>query len=186
MKVLTFAASNSRNSINRQLVTYASKLLAERIGPDVEIELIDLNDYEMPLYSIDRENESGIPDAAHRFLKQVCEADAILISFAEHNGAYTVAYKNLYDWTSRIEAKVYKGKPMVLLATSPGARGGRNVLNIALDALPRFGADIRGSFSLSKFNDNFDREAGCLTSAEHIEKLIEALDGFTEKNTAVA
>ena len=67
MKILSFAATNSRQSINKQLVTFATEILAERIGADAEVEFIDLNDYEMPIYSIDRENEMGIPAEAHRF-----------------------------------------------------------------------------------------------------------------------
>jgi NAD(P)H-dependent FMN reductase len=60
--------------------------------------VLDLNDYEMPIYSIDRETEDGIPEEAQRFYDELGAVDAILISFAEHNGAYTAAYKNIFDW----------------------------------------------------------------------------------------
>ena len=186
MKILSFAASNSRQSINKQLVTHASDVLAERIGPEAEIEILDLNDYEMPIYSIDRENETGIPAEAHRFVNQVRDADVILISLAEHNGSYTAAYKNLYDWASRIDMRVYDNKKMILLATSPGPGGGRNVLRTALEALPHFGADIRGSFSLAQFFDNFEPESGRLSNPAHAAELAEALDGLTADSSAAA
>ena len=176
MKILSFGASNSRQSINKQLVTYAAGVLRERIGADVEIQIIDLNDYEMPIFSVDRENETGIPEEAHRFFKLVREADAILISFAEHNGSYSAAYKNLYDWASRIDMRVYDNKPMVLLATSPGPGGGKNVLKGATETLPRFGADIRGSFSLRKFYNHFDVENGFLSDPALAAELIETLN----------
>ncbi len=48
------------------------------------VETIDLNDYEMPIYSIDRQNDGGIPQLAHDFFDKIGEADAVLISFAEH------------------------------------------------------------------------------------------------------
>lgn len=178
MKILSLAATNSRQSINKQLVTHATEFLVERIGADAEIEIIDLNDYEMPLYSIDRENEKGIPAAAHRFFNQVREADVILISFAEHNGSYSAAYKNLYDWASRIDTRVYDEKPMLLLATSPGPGGAKNVLKAATETLPHFGADIRGSFSLSRFYDNFDVEARLLIDPKLTSELTEKLDGL--------
>ena len=92
-KILAFGASNSRNSINKQLVTYAAGQLT-----DVEVLLLDLNDFEMPIYSIDREKESGIPELAQQFKQHILDADGILISFAEHNGAYTAAFKNVMDW----------------------------------------------------------------------------------------
>lgn len=120
MKVLAFAASSSRESINKKLVTYAASLL-----DGVEVEVLDLNDYEMPLFSVDKEKELGQPDLAKAFLAKIGESDAIIISFAEHNGSYSAAYKNLFDWCSRITVKVYQGKPMVMLSTSPGGRGAR-------------------------------------------------------------
>ena len=131
MKVLAFAASNSRRSINRQLLDYAVSLL-----DGVEVEMLDINDYEMPLYSIDREEAGGIPDEAKAFYSKIGEADALVISFAEHNASYTAAFKNLFDWTSRFERKLYQGKPAVMLSTSPGPGGGKNVLATATSALP--------------------------------------------------
>ena len=44
---------------------------------------------------------------------------------------------------------------MLLMATSPGGRGGRSVLDIALDRFPRMGARIISSFSLPFFQKNF-------------------------------
>ena len=152
-KVTCFAASSSRSSINKQFVTYAAGLVE-----GAEVEILDLNDFELPLFSVDREAELGQPKLAQAFLDKIHNSDALIISFAEHNGCYSAAYKNLYDWTSRIEAKVYKDKRMVLLATSPGGRGGRSVLDLALAQIPRFGGDIRGSVSMPAFYDNFDSE----------------------------
>ena len=103
MKILAFAATSSKHSINKQLIGYATQILEDTAGADVTVETIDLNDYEMPIYSIDRQNEDGIPQAAHDFFDKIGQADAVLISFAEHNGFYTAAYKNLFDWTSRID-----------------------------------------------------------------------------------
>ena len=119
MKVVAFAASNSRNSINKLLVTYAASLL-----DSWETEILELNDFELPLFSVDREAELGQPELAKLFLKKLADADAIIISFAEHNLSYSAAYKNLFDWCSRITPKVFQGKPMVLLSTSPGGHGG--------------------------------------------------------------
>lgn len=170
MKLLAFAASNSRASINKQLVTYATSLM-----PDVDPEILDLNDYEMPLFSVDREAESGHPQLAHDFLAKIAEADALLISFAEHNSSFTAAWKNLYDWCSRVNVKVYQGKPVVMLSTSPGRRGGASVLEAALKSAPFFGADVKASLSIPSFNENFDTKTGQLTNSELKAKLNAAL-----------
>ena len=106
------------------------------------------------------------------------KCDALVISFAEHNGCYSAAYKNLYDWTSRIDPAVYQGKPMILLATSPGGRGGRSVLDLALTQMPRFGGEVRGSLSLPHFYDNFDTETGRITNPEVERDLQDLMRGL--------
>jgi NAD(P)H-dependent FMN reductase len=170
MKLLAFAASSSRSSINKSLVTYASNLVA-----NAQVDLIDLNDYEMPIFSSDRESESGIPQLAHDFYNKIKEADAVMISFAEHNASYTAAYKNLFDWTSRIDAKVYQGKPAILLATSPGPGGAANVLAAAKGSAPYFGLEVKADLSIAKFYDEFDMDIGDLIIVMTIEHLLAAV-----------
>ena len=176
MKVIAFAASTSRQSINKQLVRYAADLLS-KLG-SIELDLLDLNDYELPLFSVDREDELGQPALAQAFLDRISASDALVISFAEHNGSYSAAYKNLYDWVSRIQPRVYRDKRMLLLSTSPGGRGGRTVMELALSQVPRFGGDIRGSVSVPSFQDNFDDERGIVSNPEidaEIRAAVEAL-----------
>jgi NAD(P)H-dependent FMN reductase len=166
-KILAFAGSNSKNSINKQLVTYTASLF-----DNVEIEILDLNDYELPIFSVDKENENGIPNLAHSFYTKIGNADILVISLAEHNGAYATAFKNIFDWISRINGKNFQGKKMLLMATSPGARGGSSVLDMAKDRFPRHDADVVGVFSLPSFHDNFDADKG-ITNDDLKNKLIE-------------
>jgi NAD(P)H-dependent FMN reductase len=77
---------------------------------------------------------------------------------AEHNGSYTVAFKNAYDWMSRIQKEVWKNKPMLLMAASPGGRGGRGVLQSASMSFPHLRGNIISEFSLPKFHHNFSEE----------------------------
>ena len=65
---------------------------------------------------------------------------------------HIVEFKNLVDWTSRItDRKAWGGKPMILMATSPGGRGGATVLAGAEVYFPFIGAELKGTFSLPKF-----------------------------------
>jgi NAD(P)H-dependent FMN reductase len=173
MKLLAFAASNSSKSINKQLVTYAASQVKHVDG--VEVEVLDINDYEMPLFSQDQEAVLGQPQNALDFYKKIGQSDAIIISFAEHNGYYTAAYKNLFDWVSRIDKKLYQNKPMVLLATSPGPGGAVTVLAAATSSAPYFDGDVKASVSIPSFFDNFDSEKQVLTNPELIDKLQNAL-----------
>ena len=150
MRILAFAASNSSVSINRQLAEHAASLVE-----GAQVETLDIHDYEMPLYRHDREVADGIPQLAHDFLARIAAVDAVIISFAEHNGGYTAAFKNLFDWCSRVGREVWQGKKMVLLATSPGGRGARGVLEFAVAAMPRFGGDVVGHLSVPSFGENF-------------------------------
>jgi len=150
-KIIAFGASSSKSSINKKLAVYAANQFQ-----NASVEVLDLNDFEMPIFSADKESETGIPQLAHDFYNKIGTADFIVISFAEHNGAYTAAFKNVLDWASRINAKTFQEKPALLLSTSPGPRGGSSVLEIAKNRFPFQGAIVKGTFSLPSFYENFD------------------------------
>ncbi|MCF2948965.1 NAD(P)H-dependent oxidoreductase [Paraglaciecola aquimarina] len=170
MKLLAFAASNSTKSINKALATYAACL------SDEKVEVLDLNDYEMPIYSSDRENESGIPQLAKDFFDKIGQADAIIISFAEHNGSYSAAFKNVFDWVSRFERNLYQNKPMLLLASSPGPGGAKNVLDSAVTSAPYFAGEVKGSLSVPNFFDVFDMDTGKMTDQALNKSLVNLVD----------
>lgn len=148
--IIVFAGSNSKTSINKQLATYAASLVES-----VEVTILDLNDFELPVYGIDLENAKGIPDNAQKFLDAIKSSDGILLSLAEHNGAYATVFKNLFDWMSRLDGKLWSEKPMLLMASSPGARGGATVLEVAKGRFPFMGGNIVADFSFPSFFDNF-------------------------------
>ena len=149
-KVVTIAGSNSQKSINKLLIEYAASLLKE-----VEIITIDLNDYVLPIYGVDFEAENGIPSGVKRLNEILDKADGFVISLAEHNGSYATVFKNTIDWLSRVNMQIWRNKPMLLMATSPGNRGGVTVLKSASTYFPFMGARIVGTFSLPSFYENF-------------------------------
>lgn len=169
--IITIGGSSSKNSINKQLAEYAGSLVN-----DVELINIDINDYDLPIYSIDIENENGFPEDLNLLNQSVENADGIIISLAEHNGAYSAAFKNAFDWLSRVEAKVWRNKPMLLLSTSPGPRGGQSVMDLALSRFPYNGGNIIGSMTFPSFGQNF--KDGEIVNAELKSKLDELSDTF--------
>ncbi len=84
LKILAFAASNSRTSINKTLITHARQTLSDMYD-DVELTGLDLAESEIHIYSIDREAESGIPEPAQAFFEAIGRCDGIIASFPEHN-----------------------------------------------------------------------------------------------------
>ena len=170
-KIIAFAGSNSSDSINKQLAFYAASLVE-----NVETNLLDLNDFVLPMYSKDLESAEGIPENAYKFLEIIRGCSGIVISLAEYNGAYTSVFKNLFDWLSRAEQKNWLEKPMLLMAASTGERGGKSVLDIAADRFPRHDAEIVAKFSLPSFNDNFKN--GEIIDAELNSQLKEQVKTF--------
>lgn len=173
MKIIALAGSNSRNSINKKLANYAAHLFENAV-----VEVLDLNDYQMPLFGVDIEVSIGQHPLAKAFLDKIATADVLVVSLAENNGNYSVAFKNIFDWCSRITAKIFQEKPMLLMATSPGFRGGATVLEMAKNAFPRFGAVVKASFSLPSFNDNFDIEKGRISNEELDKQLGDIVNNF--------
>ncbi|MGJ8592326.1 MAG: NADPH-dependent FMN reductase [Aquaticitalea sp.] len=173
-KILAFAGSNSSDSINKQLATYAAGLVK-----DVKVTILDLNDFDMPIYSKDLEANKGIPENAKKFHEHIQETDGIVVSLAENNGAYSAVFKNLFDWMSRYEQKTFMGKPMLLMATSPGGRGGTSVLAMAHSRFPYHDAKIASEFSLPLFGEKFTD--GKITDSEFDDTLKEAIKEFQKE-----
>ena len=169
MKILAFGASNSKTSINKALAGFTATLV-----PQAEIEVIDLRDFDLPIFSTDLEAEIGHPPAAQAFFDRIGAADGVIVSFAEHNGSYTAAYKNLFDWASRVDQRVFQDKPVVYLSTSPGASGAGSVLAAAKGSARFFGADLRAAVSVASFYDVFDPVTGTVTDPAALSALTAA------------
>lgn len=181
MNILAFAATSSSKSINKQLVHYAASQVVDQYE-GTETEILDINDYELPLFSEDREAEIGQPELAKAFIDKIANSDAIIISFAEHNGSYTVAYKNIFDWASRINPKVFQNKSMIMLATSPGPGGASSVLASATASAPYFDGNVKASLSIPNFYDNFDSQQGRINNDDMNKQLLTAINNLFDNN----
>ncbi len=126
-KILAFAGSSRKQSVNKKLVKIAADA-AEKAGATVT--LIDLADYPMPLFNQDLEAEQGMPEKAAEFKQLLIEHDGFLIASPEYNSAFSPLLKNVIDWASRAQSKdepplqAYRGKYVSIMAASPGALGG--------------------------------------------------------------
>ncbi|MGL5236357.1 MAG: NADPH-dependent FMN reductase [Empedobacter falsenii] len=174
MIIKAFAGSNSSTSINKQLVTYASSLLNKD-----QIEILDLDDFDIPTFDIDIEKEQGFSDEVKRFYQKLVDSDILLISLAEHNACITAVFKSYMDWCSRINYKFLEGKKVFVMSTSPGGYGAKNSLEIGSKLITKLGGDILVDFSLPKFNENFAE--GKITNEELNGELILKIDEFRKK-----
>ncbi len=152
-KILAFAGSNSSTSINHQFISH----IANRINGH-EIKIIKLLDYDIPMFSVDKQNNNGFPVDIQVLKNLVDEHDALMISVNEHNGMVSAFFKNILDWLSRLDRNFLANKKILLVSTSPGARGGASSLEYTKGILPRFGGKIIDSFSFPSFKDNFEND----------------------------
>jgi len=162
--ILAIGASNSKKSINKIYATY----IAQQIE-NANVTSANWDELILPLYSPDLEAESGIPQAAKNFKQLIEDTDAIVLSLAEYNGLPTAAFKNLWDWVSRLDQKIWLDKPMFLTATSPGGRGGMNALAVTKHLMPHFGGNVIEDFSFPSFHQNF--QEGKVVN-EELEKVL--------------
>ncbi|MFV0321525.1 MAG: NADPH-dependent FMN reductase [Alphaproteobacteria bacterium] len=149
-QIIAFAGSTHKSSINKQLAVYATRFLDKQT-----VELLDLNDYPLPIYSEDTESEDGFPLELLAFKAKLDAADAFVIATAEHNGSWTAAFKNFYDWLSRLDRNIFGDKNILLLSTSPGTGGAGSSLGMAKRSFPFAQGKIVAEFSLPSFYENF-------------------------------
>ena len=165
--ILVFGTSLRKESINHQFAAYVGSL----------IEGHTIN--EIPMYSRDVQDEEGFPEGAEKFCNALKTADAFIISSAEHNGNVTAYFKSSVDWVTRIQKAVLQEKPVLLLSTSPGSRGGLGSREKADELVTRYlGGTIVGSFGLPKFSENFSETEG-ITDSELKAACLEEVKKFT-------
>ncbi|MDH3361927.1 MAG: NAD(P)H-dependent oxidoreductase [Nitrosopumilus sp.] len=125
-KILAFAGSTRTDSFNKKLVKIAAAG-AKEAGTDVTI--IDLRDFQMPLYDEDLERQEGLPSNTRKLKELMASHDGFLIASPEYNSSISGVLKNTIDWTSRHSngespMSCFKDKVAGLMSASPGGLGG--------------------------------------------------------------
>ncbi len=125
-KVLVFAGSTRRDSLNKKLARVAADA-ARAAG--AEVTLLDLAELPMPLYDGDLEAQSGVPANARKFKDLMLAHQGLLIASPEYNSTISGVLKNAIDWASRQESgepplACFANKIAGLMAASPGMLGG--------------------------------------------------------------
>lgn len=162
--IIAFSGSNSSNSINQQVLNYIAKVAGG-------VEMIQLTDYNVPMYGIDLEVANGIPADIATLQDKIMAADAVIISTPEHNGLMPAFFKNILDWLSRTGVKYLEGKTVIVASVSPGNGGGKNAGDYVQKIIGYAGANVVGRFVVPRFGDNFDAEKQELVNQELNDEL---------------
>lgn len=187
-KILVFAGSTREGSLNRKLARLAAGILEKR---GLDVTLLDLRDYPMPLYDGDLEVTHGLPERAKAFKEALRAHDAFVIASPEYNGSFSGLLKNAIDWASRAEpgerpTQVFCGKTAALLATSPGPGAGKRGLHHLRELLSMIGVTVAPQeFALAKGGDAISAD-GKLVAPDDQARLDAVLTGLTGAHLAAA
>jgi len=135
VRLLAFAASLKRESLNRKLINLAVELAREA---QVEVDLADFREFDMPLYDADLQHSAGFPEGAQELARRIEAVDGLMIASPEYNYSLPGTLKNAIDWVSRMKPMPLRGKHGVLLAASTSLVGGSRglwALRVPLEGL---------------------------------------------------
>jgi len=175
-KLLVFAGSTRQHSYNRRLAQVAAGLAREA---GAEVTLLELSDFDIPLYNADLEAR-GTPADVLRLKQVLSDHPAWIICSPEYNGSYTALLKNTIDWASspvkgdpvwQDGTRAFRGKVVGMLSASPGALGGLRsqshlaplLINLECWLAPK-------AFALGQADHAFD-DNGVLVQEAHRERV---------------
>lgn len=176
MKILCFAGSLRRESLNKKNVRVAHQILRDM---KFETELVDLVDFPMPVFDQDIQDKE-FPEGVLRLGEKVKECGALVISCPEYNGSISSPLKNTVDWLSRLPGNIMAKKKVLLIGASPGALGATRGLwhsRRPFEVLSCFvHPDMLG---LPKAHEAFDEKGAFRDKASH-ERLAKLISAFVE------
>ena len=128
LRVLLIAGSARQGAFSVKLRD-AARRAADAAGSVTQV--LDLRTLALPLYDGDIEAAQGVPPAVEQLRAAIAANDVLVIVTPEYNGFPTPLVINAFDWLSRIKEGLTTTaeKPVVLLASSPGALGGLRAMN---------------------------------------------------------
>ena len=119
MRVMLVCGSLHRSSGTRAALEIAKNTL---ILAGVEADFYDLAEHRFPLYDPDGDAPADVAD----FRNRARAADAFILGTPEYHSGMSGALKNALDY---LGSREFKQKPVGLLCSAGGGKGGINALN---------------------------------------------------------
>jgi chromate reductase len=183
MKVLAFAASLRRGSLNKKLVTVVAGILRDA---GAEVDLADFRDFDMPLYDGDAQAHSGLPPGALALQRRIEAASALVIANPEYNYSIAGPLKNAIDWVSRARPMPWRGRSIYLVSAAPSPIGGVRGLWQTRIPLEGCGALVFPDMFALAHADRAFAVDGSLVEADVAERLQKQVIGFCRLAEVVA
>ena len=117
-RLLGISGSLRQASNSTAVLRAMAPLLEDRAS--LEVSLL----HDVPPYNADLDGEA-MPEPVRRLKQAVAAADGLVVCSPEYNYGMSGVLKNAIDWASRPGFKSpLKGKPVLVMTSSPGAVGG--------------------------------------------------------------
>jgi chromate reductase, NAD(P)H dehydrogenase (quinone) len=158
-KIIAFAGSTRTDSYNKKLVKIASTGATEA---GVDVTVIDLRDFPMPIYDGDLEQKDGLPSNARKLKDLMLAHQGFLISSPEYNSSISAVFKNTIDWASRqsegeTPLACFRDKVAGIMSASPGMLGGLRGLVHVRSILGNIGVIVTpDQMALAKAHEAFN------------------------------
>lgn len=147
------ASSNNNQKLGLKL----QELVLSR---NYEVELINLVDLRLPLYSTIEEQENGIPESALDLATKILALNAFIIVAPEYNGVMPPVLNNAMAWTSRA-TKDWRdafNEKIVGLATHSGGGGAKGLQAMRI-MFQHLGANILAREILTTYEKQLNEES---------------------------
>ncbi len=147
------ASSNNNLKLGQKLVELASE-------QNVETELINLVDLNLPLYNTIEEEKNGIPQSATDLAEKILSLNAFIVVAPEYNGVMPAVLNNAMSWTSRATENWRDAfnEKVVGLATHSGG-GGTKVLQAMRIQFQHLGANILARELLTSYEKALNEDS---------------------------
>ena len=164
---ILIASSNNNQKLGLKLQELALK-------EGCEVELINLVDLRLPLYSTVEEEENGIPETVLDLATKILELKAFIIVAPEYNGVMPPVLNNAMAWTSRA-TKDWRdafNEKIVGLATHSGGGGAKGLQAMRIQ-FQHLGANILAREILTTYEKPLNEETaiGMIKSLIRLSKV---------------
>lgn len=122
LRLLAFAASLRKGSLNRKLIQVAADLARQK---GAEVDLAEFHEFDAPSFNADIMESGGLPPGPRELQRRLEAVDGFLLSSPEYNYSIPGTIKNVIDWVSRVRpGNPLRGKSAFVMAVSGGPIGG--------------------------------------------------------------
>jgi azobenzene reductase len=170
MKVLLFCGSARADANSRRVVRYVNSLLQQE---GIETAIFDVGEQRLPLF--DGEKKTLAHPVVTFLQEQAQRADGFFVCTPEYHSGMSGSLKNAFDF---LNWDHFSKKPVSIVATAGGGKGGINALNNLRLVLRGVGALVLTQQVVVDPQDILDDDELASATQERLKQLVQELKSF--------